>query len=280
MKRTFLAKRNAFLSSANISWGGYALIVAVLLLAMRLVAPNLFWQAFAPVFRSADSLAAGSHAFFSGFGDTAKLSLENENLTSENAALASENQSLLEKEASLETLLASSAPRKGATPEVLAGVVARPPESPYDTLVLAAGARAGVAPGQEVFGAGNVPIGVISSVLTDFSRVTLFSSPGMSVAGWVGSANVPLTITGAGAGSMDATLARSANIAVGDSVSSPGPGMLPIGKVTRIDGDPSSPSITLRIMPSLNLFSISWVTVRDTGAAFVKALLQATSTLP
>ena len=36
---------------------------------------------------------------------------------------------------------------------ILAGVVARPPESPYDTLVLAAGKNAGVTLGMEVFGA-------------------------------------------------------------------------------------------------------------------------------
>lgn len=280
MKRTFLARRNAFLSSANISWGSYALIIALFLFFMRFAAPDFFWKVFAPVFRSADSLAAGSHAFLSSFGDVAKLSLRNEILADENAALANENQALLQKTASLEALLGSPAPGKSTPSGILAGVVARPPEAPYDTLVLAQGSRAGIALGQEVFGAGNVPIGVISSVLDDFSRVTLFSSSGVSIAGWVGSANIPLTVTGVGAGSMSASLARSANIAVGDSVFGPGPGMLPIGTVTRIDESPSSPSITLRIMPALNLFSVSWVVVRDTGAALLDALPQATSIAP
>lgn len=280
MKKTFLAKRNAFLSSANISWGGYALAVAALLLLARLLAPNLFWQAFTPVFRGADALAASGHAFLSSFGDTAALSLQNETLVRENAALASENQALLQKTADLEGLIGPAAPGGNTASGILAGVVARPPESPYDTLVLAAGARAGIARGQEVFGAGNVPIGIISLVLADFSRVTLFTSPGVSITGWVGSAHVPLTITGSGAGSMSASLARSASIVAGDSVFAPGPGMLPIGKVVRIDGDPASPSMTLRIMPALNLFSVSWVLVRDTGTALLGALPQATSTLP
>ena len=57
---------------------------------------------------------------------------------------------------------------------ILAGVVARPPVSPYDTLVLAAGRVDGVEVGMEAFGAVGVPVGVVSSVLEDFSRVTLF----------------------------------------------------------------------------------------------------------
>ncbi|MHB8710538.1 MAG: rod shape-determining protein MreC [Minisyncoccota bacterium] len=280
MKKTFLSKRNAFLSSTNLSWGGYALIVAVFILFARLLAPNFFWQVFTPMFRGADMLAAGGHAFLSSFGDTAKLTLQNETVIRENAALANENQTLLQKEASLEALLGSQASGKNTTPEILAGVIARPPESPYDTLVIAEGTRAGIAVGQEVFGAGDVPIGIISSVLADFSRVTLFSSPGMSIIGWVGSAHTPLTLTGSGAGSMSASLARSAGIVVGDSVFVPGPGMLPIGTVARIDGDPSSSLMTLRIIPTTNLFSVSWVVVRDTGVALLDALPHATSTLP
>ena len=133
----------------------------------------------------------------------------------------------------------------------------------------AEGGRAGVARGMEAFGAGGVPIGVISSVLADFSRVTLFSAPNMTVNGWVGRANLPLIIRGAGAGVMNASVPRSAGVTAGDTVFAPGPGMLPIGSVVRVESDPSSPSVTLRIMPALNLFSIAWVAVRDTGTALL-----------
>jgi cell shape-determining protein MreC len=210
------------------------------------------------------------------FGNAATLDSRNEQLMNENAALASENQTLFQKLANISALSGSQTVGKNVPTGILAGVVARPPESPYDTLVLAAGENEGVALGQEAFGAGGVPIGVVSSVLADFSRVTLFSAPGTNTVGWVGRTNLPLTIFGAGAGAMNATSARSAGIAVGDTVFVPGPGMLPIGTVTRIDSDPSSPSVTLRIQPALNLFSITWVLLRDTGAAL---LISATSTI-
>ena len=261
MKKTFLAKRNALLSSTDVSWGAYALLVAVFVLLVRFVAPNFFWHVFAPVFESADALATESHTFFASFGNAAALTLQNEKLQEENAALANENLVLLEKATSLEALGSSSGLGKGIT----AGVVARPPESPYDTLVLAQGSLSGITLGMMAFGAGGVPIGRVSSLWADFSRVTLFSSSGTRTLGWVGHPNTPLTITGFGAGVMEASLVRSAGVAEGDSVFIPGPGKLKVGTVTRIDTNPSSPVVTLHITPVLNPFSITWVLLRDTG---------------
>src|SRR3989344_3772061 len=193
MKKTFLAKRNALFSSTDISWGASALVLALALLLLRLLAPNFFLHLVTPVFRSTDFIAAQSHFFFSSFRDTAKLALQNKRLLEENAALANENSELAQKEASLTALLGGT-PRGNTASEILAGIVARPPESPYDTFILARGSRAGITPGMEVFGAGGTPIGVVSSVLADFSRVTLFSSPGVSIHGWVGRASMPVTI--------------------------------------------------------------------------------------
>ena len=134
-----------------------------------------------------------------------------------------------------------------------------------ETLALSAGSDDGIVLGMEVFSAGDVPLGVISSVNENFSRVTLFSTPEMSTNGWVGKDDIPITINGAGAGAMNASVSRSAMISVGDIVYAPGPGMLPVGRVVRVDSEASSPSVTLRIMPAINLFSVAWVTVRDTG---------------
>ena len=269
MKKTFLAKRNALFSSTDISWGAYALIFAVLMLCLRFLAPNLFWHAFAPAFRAADALAAQSHAFLQSFSDAAILAAQNEQLSEENAALIRENQTLLKRTVDLEALLGSPESASAGVSGILAGILARPPESPYDTLVLAAGSNTGVVLGMGAFAAGGVPIGVVSEVTADFSRGTLFSSPSVRTSGWVGQADLPLTIIGEGAGAMSATIARGESVIEGDKVFASGPGMLPIGTVVRIDSDPSTPSMTLRIMPAQNLFSIAWVMLRDTGAALL-----------
>ena len=270
MKKTYLAKRKThktFFSSENFSWGACALLFSILIFLLRFFAPNVFWRIFTPVFYASDAVATESHALISGFGNAQTLTAKNEQLTQENTALANENQALLQE--------------TGAVAEnasgISADVVARPPESPYDTLVLAAGENAGVTSGMEAFDVNNVPLGVVSSVLADFSRVTLFSAPGMATNGWVGNNNVPIVIFGAGGGALNATMPRSANIAVGDIIFVPGPEKFQIGKVVRIDSDASSPSVILRIMPTANLFSTVRVTVRITGAS---VFVSATSTLP
>lgn len=278
MKRTFLARRNALLSSASISWGTIALGCAILALLVRLLAPNFFLQAFTPVFNISNSIAGKSHTFFTSFSDTAALAARNERLAKENAALASENQALLQKETSMSALIGASALQKIPGTGILAGVVARPPLSPYDTIVLSVGSSSGVTLGQEAFGEGGVPLGIVTAVAADFSRATLFSAPGMVTHGWVKNADMPLNIFGAGGGAMNASLSRSAGIEVGDIVFAPGPGMLPIGSVTRVDSDPSAPGITLRIMPSINPFSLTWVLLRDIGATLHGAFSIATST--
>ena len=275
MKKIFLAKRNALLSSRSITWGVYALALAIVALLLRLLAPNVFWQALSPAFKVSEAISSESHAFVTSFSDAAELAARNEKLSTANAALASENRALQQKLASVSALLGAAAPN-GAS-GILAGVIARPPESPYDTLVLAEGTTAGVKLGMEAFGEGGVPLGVVSSVLDDFSRITLFSAPGMTTSGWVGSTSTPLTIFGAGAGAMSASVAREAGIAVGDTVFVPGPGQLPVGSVVRVDSSPLSPSITLRIMPAINPFSVSWVVLRTTG---VVPMAFSTSTLP
>jgi len=271
MKRTFLAKRNALLSSTDISWDVAALACVIIILLVRIIAPYFFWYVFTPVFRVSDALTEKSQSFINSFGDTAALASKNEQLANENAALAVENKTLSKKLSDISSLSISPMSSIG----ILAGVVASPPESPYDTLVVDAGKDKGVTLGMEAFGAGGVPVGVVSSVLDDFSRITLISAPGTDTVGWVGQSNLSLTIFGVGGGAMNATVARSANIVEGDTVFVPGPGMLPVGTVTRVDKDPSSPSVTLRIQPALNLFSIPWVLLRDTGAALT---ISATST--
>lgn len=271
MKKTFLARRNALFSSADVSWGVYALSVSIFLCFVRFLAPNFFWQAVTPVFRSADFVATKSHLFFSSFSDAAKLVIQNEKLLEENTALVNENQALRQAAADIEML-----PDGG----ILASVVARPPESPYDTLILAMGSTAGVAIGQEAFGEGGVPVGVVSSVTADFSRVTLFSAPHTVIHGWVGQKRTLLTIFGAGAGAMNASLSHSADIMVGDTVFAPGPGMLPIGVVARVDGDPSSPVVTLRIKPNANLFSIARVRLRDVGTMMLRDAFSVTPVVP
>lgn len=244
------------------SWGGSVLGLILVIALLRLVAPNFFWRLGAPVFNVSNAIAATVHGFLAHFEDAATLARKNENLENENAALGAENRALT-KQLNAYSQLGDVARNES----VLAGVIVRPPQSAYDTLMIAVGSEGGANVGMEAFALGGTPIGVVTAVSADFSQVTLFSAPDVITNGWVGSKNVPLTIVGAGGGVLRASAPRSAEVKEGDVVSAPGPGMLPIGSVVRIDSDPRSPSVTLRILPVANPFSIGWVNLRDTGIA-------------
>lgn len=275
MKRTYLAKHNALLSRASLSWGSAALALALLALFMRLVTPNALDTVVAPAFKLSHIIGNSSHSFFSSFSDAAALATENQALREQNLALSAENQALVDKSASLESLLGGrGAPMQG----IVAGVIAHPPESPYDSYLVGMGSDDGVVLNMEAFGAGGVPLGIVTAVEAHFARITLFSAPDSKTAGWIGKAKVPLVLLGAGAGTFQAFAARAASITVGDSVYLPGPGALPVGSVVRIDSDPSSPTVSLRIQPALNLFSQTWIELRDVGNAAANAFSLATST--
>jgi len=288
MRKTFSAKRSGLLSSPGARWGVGALVFALAALFVRLAAPNLFWYATAPAFSLASAIADGSRAALSGLGTMVMLGEENTQLHGEVSALTNENQALLAQFTAVQAF--SLAPMPGG---ILAGVVARPPESPYDTFLVAAGANMGVRVGMEAFGLSSsqanlwaqasssvhgVPIGFVSSAFANFSQVTLFSAPGVEAAGWAGKALVPLTVTGAGGGAFRAAAPRAATLAEGDTVFVPGPGMLPLGTIVRLDSDLAAPNVTLYIQSSFNLFSAAWVVLRDTGVPFSGET--ATTTVP
>jgi cell shape-determining protein MreC len=261
MKKTFLAKRNAILSTTGVSLGAAIFAILALLVCVRFLAPNTFLHGVAPLYRAAQYLTEGGQGLLHGLKDGTALAARNEQLIFENQALAYENRILLEQIKDISGL--SIVPsQKG----IFAGVLMRPPESPYDTLVLSAGSADGAKIGMSVFGRGGVPIGTVSAVTEDFSRVTLFSAPDMRVHGWVGERRIPIELYGAGGGAVRATLPRAVEVVAGESVFAPGPGAIPFGTIVKIDDDPSSPEIELRIMTAANIFSLTWVHLREGGS--------------
>ncbi len=123
--------------------------------------------------------------------------------------LQNENEVLTARAQDLTKLLGGqSGSTQGST--IPAGVLARPPESPYDSLVVAAGSADGIATGAEVFSSGGIPIGTVASVTAHSATIQLLSTPGVTTNGWVGENRIPLTLSGMGAGAFTAILPKAA----------------------------------------------------------------------
>ncbi len=141
---------------------------------------------------------------------------------------------------------------------LLAGVLARPPVSPYDVLVVDRGTDTGVVQGMVAYALG-VPVGSVAEANGRSSRVLLYSAPERITEGWIGENRLPVTLIGAGSGAFEADVARELEVVEGDLVYVPGPGALPIGRVERIESNASSPRTVLRIKPLVNPLTLTWV---------------------
>lgn len=254
MKMRSYRNRNALLSGVNWQIGLFLLLIVVLFVALRIFAPGLLAALASPLWRAGASATGAVGVPLASLTSAEELRLQNERLVAERAALQAENAVL---SARLADLSAPDAVAEG----IPAGVLSRPPVSPYDTLIIALGADAGAVAGARVFAPGGVPIGVVESSSTRSARVVLYSESGRKTEGWVGEARNPITLTGESAGAFSSVVPRESAIVEGETVYLPGPGALPVGYVIRIARDPSSPEARVFVRPVVNPFSLTWVIV-------------------
>ncbi|CAN5728651.1 hypothetical protein BH11PAT2_BH11PAT2_06780 [soil metagenome] len=225
--------------------------------ALRTMAPGAFAVVGQPAWKAGSTLTAAVSSAFP-FASTAKLAGERDALASDNAALTNQNAALTAQVQSLTQLLGTrTTPGEG----ILASVLARPPVAPYDVLVVDQGSSDGVVTAAKVFGSGGTPIGSVTEVTTHTAHITLYSATGTRTDGWVGATHIPVTLTGTGAGGFETSVLKEAGVQVGDIVMLPGNGGTPIGTITKIQSDPSSPTVVLDMRPYTNPFSLTWVTI-------------------
>ncbi len=260
MRKRFSRRHNSIIGAYP--WAGPAALtliaLAVLFFILRLLFPGALVAIATPFWMTGNALTAGAGNSLSFFGDKGALIEERDALAQDNAALYAKNAALEAQVADLTRLLGDRTEREAG---VLAGVLARPPVAPYDTLILDQGSDVGIVAGNRVLGPGGVPLGTIESVARDSARALLYSTPARETESWVGESRIPVTLVGEGAGAMSAIVARESGVAVGDQVYVPGPGAVPIGNVVAVGSDPSSPRSRVEIRPITNPFSVTWVTV-------------------
>jgi cell shape-determining protein MreC len=232
------------------------LAVAVLAVLIRFLAPDIFITLTAPVWRLSSIAGSAAYDASSLLKDPAALQRALDAARADTIALTNENKSLKAQLTDLQTLLGS---RTNPEPGILASVIARPPESPYDTLTIDEGADAFVIVGALVTGPGGVPLGKVDSVTASAARVTLYSMPHAKTEAWVGDNRVPITLEGIGGGAFEATAPKDAKVIIGDAVYAAG--SVSLGTVVRVDDEASSPLTVLRIQPAINPFWLTWVLV-------------------
>lgn len=223
-----------------------ALVVVVLLL--RFVFPSVFTGATSMLW----SIGSSASHIGASFGDTVALSRERDALLLERDALLAENLALRESVEEYREL------QEGGR---IAGVLARPPLTPYDVLIVDSGSEQGVRAGDRVFAQGGVPVGLVADVSAHESRVKLFSSGGYETYGWIGEERHAVTFVGQSMGAFYVAVPRDIEISVGDTAYMPGPGARPFGQVVNVRSGASSPEQILHVRPYISPFSITSVEI-------------------
>lgn len=250
--------RNSLLDSERGFAGIIVIGIIIVVLVVRFAFPGALTALMTPLWGTGTALTAAAGGASAYFGDRPSLVAERDRLTAENEALLQTNRMLDARAQDLERLLGS---RTEAGSGILAGVLARPPVAPYDVLVIDQGSEDGVVIGAFVSGPGGVPVGTVEDALPGSSRVVLYSAPGRKTEGWAGDVRTPVTLEGIGGGIFRASIPRDAAVIVGDTVYVPGPGSIPVGSVTSVNLDPSSPRSSIEVRPYVNVFTLPWVTV-------------------
>ena len=134
---------------------GSAFLLAVIFIGLRISFPGAVIALASPLWKGGSSLEAGVGNTFSGLGNGAKIAQENSALSAEVSTLQNQNAVLTTRAQDLTKLLGG---QSDASANILAGVLARPPESPYDTLIVDQGSKDGVQLNAQVFATGGIPI--------------------------------------------------------------------------------------------------------------------------
>lgn len=223
---------------------GVVILCILLAVVLRSQLSSLFWRVAAPILSLRNSL-----------GSTEVSVLQGE-LASTTAALADRN-SLYAQNLQLKQLLGRSV----VNHTVLAAVLERPPEIPYDTLMIDIGKQNGVAVGNLVFAGGNTVVGTVSEVYDTTARVTLLSAPGESYDALLGG-SVPITLVGQGVGSMSGEVPANTTVTVGEPITLPGMLSAFAGSVSYIQQESDLSFITLYVQLPVDLFSLQYVEVQ------------------
>lgn len=227
-------------------------VVAVLIFLLRMFAPQVLTTLSVPFLLAGNSATLGLRSLESAEA----VRTERDALRQEAAALHIENESL-------RTALRDQGALLPSVGSITAGVLARPPLTPYDVIVVDQGSDDGVRMGALAYGPGGTPVGTVVDAATQSARIALFSSSGTMTEGWIGETRIAVSIKGEGSGAFSAEVARESGVVEGDLVYAAAGGARPIGSVARIDTSASSPSSSLQIRPLVNPFMLIWVSIGE-----------------
>ncbi|HEY9481271.1 MAG TPA: rod shape-determining protein MreC [Candidatus Paceibacterota bacterium] len=241
-----------------------AALAILILLVIHFFLPGFFRGIFVPAGSAAWQTEEGTETFLGSLRTKYSLSKENADLK---ARLEQKGIDALLLQAALaeNESLKSLVHRTNVGDDILATVLSRPPQSPYDTLTLDVGADEGVSVGDKVYAPGGIVIGDIAEASSGTSKVLLYSSPGRIVPAIVGSSTTQIQAMGKGGGDFSAKLPAEIHVSKGDVVLMPSMRIHTLGAIEAIESDSTDSFQTVLFTLPVNIHELCFVTVDRSG---------------
>ena len=191
------------------------------------------------------------------------LYLQNQNLLSqikEDDARMSNYDSVIADDANIKETLGRKEPN---TAMILAAILEKPNQSPYDTLLIDAGVTQGIKVGYTVFALGDVPIGRISDVYQNSAKVILFSNPGETTQALITGSNTFMQLVGRGGGNFEIIMPKDFVLQEGAQVVLPGIHPYVLAITQKIISDPRNPFTKALLVSPVNVQQLKFVEVEQ-----------------
>ncbi len=186
-----------------------------------------------------DKIALEQRLFLSG-----NMLAINETLTAENESL---KDLLGRKNINLNTTLAS--------------VLVKPPQIPYDLLIIDVGEDYGLKIGDKVIANANIYIGEVSEVYPHSAKIILYSTPGRKLSIVLGTNSVSAEAVGVGGGNFNIFLPREVEVKEGDIVVIPAINLNVFGIVEKVNFKETDSFQTVLFKSPVNISELRFVEV-------------------
>jgi rod shape-determining protein MreC len=182
-------------------------------------------------------------------------------LEAKNAELEAKIISLSAIEKENEDLKALLSRIKNPDKYILGSVISRPPQSPYDILIIDAGSNEGVKNGAQVTAFSDVLLGYVTEIYPNYSKVKLISFPGQQTNVNLLTAKISGIATGDGGENMERQIPNSIDVNWGEQIVTQGTFPLAVGTVERIEVSTTEPFKKLFFRLPINLQELKYVVV-------------------
>ncbi len=124
---------------------------------------------------------------------------------------------------------------------LLAYIISRPPQTPYDMFIIDSGSENGVKEGMRVSGFGNVLLGYVADVFPKMSKVKLISSFGEETNVLLEFSGISAIAVGQGGENFEIMLPRLVKVDIGEKIMALGRQLMLVGIVEKIEHQSADP---------------------------------------